>query len=298
MAFGILIFFPSCTNENSSNGNSNQGEILREAVPNVLVPEASKIAYRESNVALIDYSNSAQGYVVVEYSGTNEKVKVLIQTPQDNTYTYTMKANQEVFPFTESNGTYIVSVYENTSGTSYSLALSAEINVSLEDELLPFLYPNQYVMFTPQTKCVEIGQKMAQTTDNDLDTVANVYNYVIKNIDYDYEKAETVQSGYTPNVDEILAIKDGICFDYAAIMATMLRTQNIPTRMEIGFAGETYHAWISVYIQDTGWINGVIQFDGVSWRLMDPTFADTDKQSKEIMEFINDGTNYLLKYKY
>ncbi len=35
-------------------------------------------------------------------------------------------------------------------------------------------------------------------------------------------------AGYLPDVDSILQEKKGICFDYAALMATMLQSQNIP----------------------------------------------------------------------
>ena len=77
----------------------------------------------------------------------------------------------------------------------------------------------------------------------------------------------------------------------------MLRSQNIPTRLEVGYAGSAYHAWISTYITDVGWVNGIIQFDGVSWSLMDPTFA-ANSSEEELRSFIGDGSNYTLKYRY
>jgi hypothetical protein len=120
---------------------------------------------------------------------------------------------------------------------------------------------------------------------------------MINNITYDHEEAETVQSGYIPDVDEVLATRTGICLDYAALMTTMLRSQRIPTRMEIGYAGTAYHAWLSTYIEDIGWVNGMIEFDGTEWSLMDPTFASNTK-NKELKEFIGDGSNYSVKYIY
>ncbi|MCQ2541968.1 MAG: transglutaminase-like domain-containing protein, partial [Lachnospiraceae bacterium] len=84
---------------------------------------------------------------------------------------------------------------------------------------------------------------------------------------------------------------------YAAVMATMLRSQGIPTRLEVGYAGQAYHAWISTYVSDVGWIDGIIQFNGSSWTLMDPTFAaNSDKDAFE--QFIGDGNNYVTLYKY
>ena len=63
----------------------------------------------------------------------------------------------------------------------------------------------------------------------------------------------------------------------------MLRSQGIPTRLEVGYAGTVYHAWISTYIKDVGWINGIIQFNGSGWTLIDPTTASV-KEKKEAQE--------------
>ena len=98
-------------------------------------------------------------------------------------------------------------------------------------------------------------------------------------------------------MDETLATGKGICLDYSALMTAMLRSQQIPTRMEIGYAGTAYHAWLSSYIDGVGWVNGLIHFDGTDWSLMDPTFAASN--SADFLEsFIGDGDNYMLKYIY
>ena len=103
--------------------------------------------------------------------------------------------------------------------------------------------------------------------------------------------------GYLPNVDDTLKSGKGICFDYAALMSAMLRSQRIPTKLEVGYAGEVYHAWISVYLTGTGWIDDIIEFDGQSWSLMDPTFA-ASSSSSGLKKYIGDGSNYVLKYSY
>ena len=125
-----------------------------------------------------------------------------------------------------------------------------------------------------------------------------VYDFVVGNLTYDKKKATTVQSGYLPVLDTVLAEKKGICFDYASLMTGMLRSQGVPCKLVVGYAGTAYHAWISVWSEDTGWINGAIYFDGVSWKRMDPTFASSSKQSSKIMEYIGDGSNYTVKYLY
>ena len=107
-----------------------------------------------------------------------------------------------------------------------------------------------------------------------------------------------MKSGYLPELDKVLESKKGICFDYAALMAGILRSQNVPCKLVVGYAGKSYHAWISVYSEEYGWVNGAIYFDGENWQRMDPTFADSGNQSESIMKYIGDGSNYTAKYFY
>lgn len=243
----------------------------------------------------IDTSHKNEGYLMVNYTGTCEKVKFRITGPDEVTYTYDLHGGYETFPFTSGNGTYGIGVFENIEGTSYATLFSENIEITLTDELLPFLYANQYVNYTKDSKAVAMGAELAYSANTDLDVVESVYNYIISNFTYDYDKAKTVPKGYLPVVDDIMDKKTGICFDYAAVMASMLRTQNIPTRLEVGYMKEEYHAWISVYTKEQGWINGLIEFDGTTWKLMDPTFASS---SSKPLDFIMDTEKYMTKYVY
>lgn len=128
-----------------------------------------------------------------------------------------------------------------------------------------------------------------------MDIISSVYNYIITHFTYDYSKASSVTSGYLPDIDEVFTSEKGICFDYAAVMACMLRSQGIPTRLEVGYMKEQYHAWVSTYIPEKGWINGVIRFDGKDWEMMDPTFASTSHSPKK---FVTENDNYTTKYIY
>ena len=285
---------PGNTNSPSSSGTSSQ-KPGRGSTLCVLTCSADGTKVSENSSAVIDYSNGAEGYIQVNYTGSSQKVKLQITTPEDTTYTYSLHGGYETFPLTGGSGTYHVGVYENISGSQYSTALSADLKITITNEFGPYLYPNQYVNFADSKTAIQQSEKLAETTDSDLDVVTNVYNFMISNFTYDYDKAESVASGYLPDVDATLASKNGICFDYSALMATMLRVQSIPTRLEVGYVGDVYHAWISVYIKDIGWVNGIIQFDGTDWRMLDPTFASTSKNPKK---FIPDNNDYLLKYVY
>lgn len=243
----------------------------------------------------IDASHKNDGYLMIEYTGSSPKVKFQLTGPDQITYTYNLTGGFEVFPFTSGSGSYSVGIFENIEGSSYSTLFTENIEVALTDETLPFLYANQYVNFSPDSAVVALGEELAYTKNNDIEVVEAVYNYIISNFTYDYEKAKTVPKGYLPVVDDVLNAKTGICFDYASVMATMLRTQNIPTRLEVGYMQEEYHAWISIHTPEQGWINGVIEFDGTNWKLMDPTFASSSKTPES---FLTEDNKYMTKYVY
>jgi transglutaminase-like putative cysteine protease len=80
-------------------------------------------------------------------------------------------------------------------------------------------------------------------------------------------------------------------------MAAMLRSQQIPTRLEVGYAKDAYHAWVSVYTTETGWLNGLLEFNGNTWTLVDPTFGANNSESS-LKKFIGDGSNYTLQKLY
>ena len=269
------------------------------ALPASMTTEASGTKEKKNGKAVIDYSNVEDGYVMVQYTASTQKrLKAQVKGPT-TTYTYNLTAGQwEVFPLSDGNGDYKVAVYENVSGTKYSAVVSTGFKVTLKDEFVPFLKPNQYVDYAEATASLAKAEELLKDVPTTLDKVAKVYNYVVDNLTYDTVKASTVKSGYLPVLDSVLAEKKGICFDYAALMSGMLRSQGVPCKLVVGYAGQAYHAWISVWVENTGWIDGVIYFDGTSWQRMDPTFASSSKRSASVMKYIGDGKNYTVKYLY
>ncbi|MBR6791269.1 MAG: transglutaminase domain-containing protein [Oscillospiraceae bacterium] len=260
---------------------------------------ASGTAVRRNKQAVIDYSNAADGYVMVRYEEISAaRLKVQVKGPK-STYTYNLPAQEwTVFPLSEGSGSYTVTVYQNVSGSRYAGVLAAAFEAELKDEFSAFLYPNQYVDYTPAVNTVDKAAELTKGLTEPLDKVAAVYDYVVSSLSYDAEKAASVQSGYLPVLDTVLAEKKGICFDYAALMTGMLRSQGIPCKLVVGYAGTAYHAWISVWSEKEGWIDGAIYFDGSSWQRMDPTFASSAGRSSSIMQYIGDGSNYTEKYLY
>ena len=284
----------------SSSDKVISTQTSRDNAPVCLETTAPGTATEGNELAVIDYSNYKDGYIMVNYLGEVSKVKLLITGPDGITNKYDIKKGLAAFPLTAGDGKYEISVCENISGTKYSVAYATTLKLTDISEFGPYLHPNQYVYYDKDTKVVTKAANLAAYCNTDLEVVTNVYDFITQNIVYDYNKASTVASGYISNVDEILECKTGICLDYSAVMTSMLRSQSIPTRLEVGYVGTddpVYHAWISVYIEEVGWLNGIIQFNGYEWSLVDPTFgASTDP--KTLKKYIGDGSNYEISHVY
>ena len=270
-----------------------------DAVP---YPSAPGTAVAKSGNAVIDYSNAKDGYVMVKWTGAAAKVAVQVTGPNNpEKYTYYLHTdgNYDVLPLSDGSGTYKLTVLKNVSGTKYSQVLTKSISVKLSDDLAPFLRPNQYVNYSNDSEAVRMARELVKDAGDNLGKVRAVYNWVVANLSYDYDKAKTVQSGYIPDLDHIMQVKKGICFDYAALMSAMLRSQGVPVKMVFGYTSKgEYHAWINVWSEESGWMDSVIYFDGSAWKLMDPTFASTGKQSKSVMEYIGNPANYKERFTY
>lgn len=268
------------------------------ALSTLLLPEASGTSVKQNGKAVIDYSNMADGYVMARFTASSEKRLAVQVAGPTTTYTYYLTVGEwATFPLSDGNGNYKVTVLERVTD-KYAVVLSASIRVTLKDEFAPFLRPNQYVDYETAPKTIEKAAELTKGETEPLGKVEKIYNFVVETLSYDKGKAQTVKSGYLPVLDDVLAAKKGICFDYASLMAGMLRSQGVPCKLVVGYAGTAYHAWINVWTEETGWIDGVIYFDGSAWQRMDPTFASSGKGSASIMKYIGDGSNYTVSYLY
>lgn len=261
-------------------------------------PSADGIVVYGNGAAVIDASHTSDGYVMIRYTGGARRIKVRITKNTQYTYDLNVSGAYETFPLTEGSGAYTIAVFEQVEGTMYAQAVNQTVNVTLSNDKLPFLYPNQFCNYNAMSAVVGVSDSICAGITEPLQKVAAVYNYAVNNLSYDYNKAATVQSGYLPNIDSTLATRNGICFDYASMMVAMLRLQDIPSKLVIGYTNNQYHAWVSVYTDEQGWIDNVIFFNGNDWRFMDPTFASTGKGNPSVTEHIKNSANYSAKFTY
>ena len=74
-------------NIGSDSGNPEKAQGSRPWEAKVLMPEAPGVEVYESDEISLDVSNTSEGYVMLNYNGSNPKVKFQITTPEDVTYT-------------------------------------------------------------------------------------------------------------------------------------------------------------------------------------------------------------------
>ncbi len=301
--FTVLVLFlclaallSGCSN--SGEDSNKKSEAYSPGQVNVLSPRADGKNTLGGEPLLLDLSNISQGYIMGILKEEGKKINIQIIGPDGVTYKYflTQPGIYTAFPLTAGDGTYLILAFENVSADQYASLFSESVDVSLDNEFLPFLYPNQYVNFDEDTSSVRLAAELSEDADTDLKALENIYNYIITNISYDSRKAALVEAGYLPDIDSTLSTKTGICFDYAALMASMLRSLGIPTKLTIGYSASVRHAWVDVYIESEGWIEHAVEFNGNEWRYMDPTFASTGSDDPAILEYIGDGKNYIVQY--
>lgn len=212
----------------------------------VYIPEMTYAA----DAAVIDKSEIKNGIIIVDYN--NETTSLVRITKDSSKYIYDLSGEVRV-PLQLGNGDYKIEVLENIEGNKYRQVAAETINYNDDNGKTVFLQSNEIVNWNSDMASIKKAKALTQNAVTDTEKVAAIYSYIVKNIKYDYEKAETVQNGYVPAIDDVYTAKEGICYDYAVLFAAMLRSVGIPMKVLMGTSTDVteYHAWNQVYMKDT-----------------------------------------------
>ena len=237
-----------------------------------LTEEKKKIF--DNGSVVIHYGNASQGYLMIKGKAGKKPLKVrIILNAKEYIYDLNGQGEFEVFPLQMGSGKYKVQVFQEAKKGMYANLASKNIQVELDDPTLPYLYPSQYVHYTADSKTVAKSFELCEGLNTDPEKVKAIFAFCANpsNIAYHHARAISTKAGYLPNPDEVLEEGMGICFDYAAVMATMLRVQGIPTQLVIGYADRKYHAWNHTLV------------DG-KWYRYDATYAATGNMAQSYTE--------------
>lgn len=202
------------------------------------------------------YADSEKGVVWTSYtSPENKSVKLCISKGNDN-YTYDVSADDRV-PLQMGDGVYQILLLEEYENQIYRLIERKTLHYQAVDPLSVYLQSVQNIAWDMDMVAIQTATELTKDLESDEDKVAAIYQYVINHISYDHDKANTIYRGYIPSIESTFETQSGICYDYAALTAAMLRSVGIPTKLVMGSKNDLvqYHAWNEVYLKDTDeWI--------------------------------------------
>lgn len=203
---------------------------------------------------MFDTSSADQGVISISNPNASGQYKVMVQKGSEKVF-YNMVEDEISVPLTYGNGTYNVALLEKVSGKEYKFVEEKTMQVKMASSNAPYLTSSQTVDWKDANMMKATVNTLVNDGMTDAEKVDAVYSFIVDNYSYDYDKINGLTSLYTPSIDEFLVDGSGICYDYSALFAGMLRSQGIPTKLVKGYRSgiDAYHAWNEVYI-DGEWI--------------------------------------------
>lgn len=239
----------------------------------------------------VQISVLTSGAVKVSYqSSSNAAVKLLIEK-DGRKYSYNIQHNgtDEVFPLQLGNGDYAVSVMKQVEGNKYRRIYSETVQLSMKDGKQVYLNSIQIIKWDRTKQAVRLAQKLTKGLKTDQEKVKTIYNYIVKNMNYDFDKYAKLENTYLPDIDATLQCKGGICYDFSSLFAAMARSVGVPVKLVKGYTSNVkgYHAWNEVYDSKTG-----------KWLVVDTAFDSQLRAAKAKYTLEKNVKDYSKVYEY
>ncbi len=238
-----------------------------------------------------DNSKSEYGSVGAKYVPYEQKrVKTRIQNSTDK-YDYDLFGREkfEYFPLQLGDGEYKVTIFENVTASRYRLVKTQSIKATIKNILDVFKASVQTINWNSDMEIIKKAQELTKDHKTDKEKVATIYNFVVNTFSYDYEKIKSIDTSYVPDIEKVYQAKKGICYDYSAVLAAMLRSQNIPIKLKKGYSDlvNGYHAWNEVYLAEEN-----------RWIVIDSTYDSVLKKSGKKFNMEKDSAKYKASREY
>lgn len=196
--------------------------------------------------------------IKVESPEYGSDMRIMVEKSGEKYY-YSLNNPQELLPAQLGNGSYTVKILKNIGGSKYRVLNTSNINLNANGNDV-YLSSSQPV-YWEKDALSSLSSGLMKGSLTDEDKVKAAYNYVVSNITYDIDKIKRIDTSYVPSVSSTIESKSGICYDYAALFASILRAEGIPTKLVKGYGkfSKEYHAWNEVYLND-------------KWQVVDTTY--------------------------
>ena len=198
---------------------------------------------------LLNTANAENGNICATAFGTAGKKYKLQISQGTNKQIFDLRSDgiYELFPLPFGSGMYEVKLYENIYGKNYKEVSKLKFSVKLKRPDASQLVPNQFVNYGFDSSAVQTADILCSGHSPE-ETYRIICRYVKEHFRYDYVKAILVKAGALPDVEGTFEKKMGVCQDLAAVTVAMLRSQGIPAKLVIGYAGRQYHAWVTATV--------------------------------------------------
>lgn len=228
------------------------------------------------------------GIVSINYQPANNVPTKVMISKGDLKYTYDLGANNK-FPLQSGDGEYTITILENIAGNRYKVVKKEQVNANISNKNSVYLQSIQNINWNKNMEIIKKAKELTVNASTDQEKVAAIHDYIIKNISYDYTKAGLVTANYIPSIEETVRTKSGICYDYASLTASMLRSVGVPTKMMMGYKNDIkeYHAWNQVYLQENN-----------KWITIDTTYDAAYIQNNAAVTMLKNVSDYVVTKEY
>lgn len=243
--------------------------LFESSLPGPSLPPGKK----PGEVFCLDYTD--RGLLRICYNGEQgAKLKLVIYPPggtlDGNGYVaYNLKGDGSIedFSLQYGSGEYTANIMQHVEGENYYTVETKTFTADIKDENSVYLNSIQNVNWNYDMNPIHdvrfiVADSLRNSKDDLLySSCMDIYRFIVNNITYDDDKIYNLDYDYAPDIEQVYSDETGICYDYASLLASMLRSINVPAKLVKGFASyspDTYHAWNEVYI------NG-------EWITVDPT---------------------------
>lgn len=236
--------------------------VLVFSVFQIDVQAASYIKKNGISVIKLD-SEEVKGKLNIQGETSHEKIKILIKKGEVQRW-YEVEIDEGAFEeeiwLIDGQGTYDINIMVHKGNRKYSYG--PKLKVKNTEDVNRFLVPTKHVESNDK-KVIELAKKITENKDKDIDKAKAIYDWVVKNIKYDFDKyTNQVNNNYDNDYGAVntLETSKGVCYDYAALTAALGRAVGMQVKVVNGegisgsFKG--FHAWNEVYIsEEEKWIN-------------------------------------------
>lgn len=220
-----------------------------------------------------------QNQIKLESDIFGRDMRVMVE--KDNKkYYYSLLDSVEYFPLQLGSGDYSIKILKNIEGNRYSVLKSQALTVK-EVPNNVYLTSSQPVYWKESKLLMDVRKDIFSTRDSDLTKIRKAYNYILTNYTYDFNKIDTISNEYVPVMDSVINDKSGICYDFAAVFAGLLRSEGIQTKLVKGYRSDLngYHAWNEVLYRG-------------KWVIIDTTYDLAFVNSKTVVSMMKDSNLY------